>query len=171
MPRTATTEDTLCNERRRLVWWIVYCFDSGFSITTGRPIMVSDSLRLSRPGFREILIGWLGAIRWSSSKQVTILTPDLRFQSLTAICLATSYGPSDHLFGNHRTNTPSIDRAFSVWWAYIFHKQNILGFEGYSLDQTAIFGLEAIATILLYRPCSCRMVSWSTCLIIRMMLW
>ena len=38
----ATTEDTLSNERRRVVWWIAYCFDSSFSITTGRPRMVSD---------------------------------------------------------------------------------------------------------------------------------
>lgn len=40
---TVTVEDTLSNERRRVVWWVVYCFDSGFSITTGRPITVSDS--------------------------------------------------------------------------------------------------------------------------------
>ncbi|KAL3484400.1 fungal-specific transcription factor domain-containing protein [Aspergillus germanicus] len=38
-----TATDTLLNERRRVVWWIVYCFDSGFSLTTGRPITVSDS--------------------------------------------------------------------------------------------------------------------------------
>ncbi|PWY78358.1 hypothetical protein BO70DRAFT_430256 [Aspergillus heteromorphus CBS 117.55] len=36
------TPDTLLNERRRIVWWIVYTFDSGFSITTGRPLMSSD---------------------------------------------------------------------------------------------------------------------------------
>lgn len=40
---TGTVEDTLSNERRRVLWWIVYCFDSGYSITTGRPITVSDS--------------------------------------------------------------------------------------------------------------------------------
>ncbi|KAL4808291.1 fungal-specific transcription factor domain-containing protein [Aspergillus unguis] len=35
--------ETLVNERRRAVWWVVYCFDSGFSLTTGRPVMASDS--------------------------------------------------------------------------------------------------------------------------------
>ncbi|KAI9930017.1 hypothetical protein MW887_011827 [Aspergillus wentii] len=38
----ADTPDSLFNERRRVVWWIVYCFDSGFSLTTGRPVMASD---------------------------------------------------------------------------------------------------------------------------------
>jgi transcriptional regulatory protein GAL4 len=38
-----TAADTLLNERRRVVWWIVYCFDSGFSLTTGRPVTVLDS--------------------------------------------------------------------------------------------------------------------------------
>jgi transcriptional regulatory protein GAL4 len=42
-PPQQTAADTLLNERRRVVWWIVYCFDSGFSLTTGRPITVSDS--------------------------------------------------------------------------------------------------------------------------------
>ncbi|KAL3470011.1 fungal-specific transcription factor domain-containing protein [Aspergillus californicus] len=35
--------DTISSERQRVLWWIVYCFDSGFSITTGRPIMASDT--------------------------------------------------------------------------------------------------------------------------------
>ena len=30
-------------QRRRQVWWVLFCFDSGFSITTGRPLMVSDA--------------------------------------------------------------------------------------------------------------------------------
>ena len=38
-----TKRDSLFRERKRVIWWIVYCFDSGFSITTGRPIMASDS--------------------------------------------------------------------------------------------------------------------------------
>ncbi|KAL4870825.1 fungal-specific transcription factor domain-containing protein [Aspergillus spectabilis] len=42
-PPTETMTGTLLNERRRVVWWIIYCFDSGFSLTTGRPIMASDS--------------------------------------------------------------------------------------------------------------------------------
>ena len=42
-PSGTGNTDTLLNERRRVVWWIVYCFDSGLSFTTGRPIMVSDS--------------------------------------------------------------------------------------------------------------------------------
>ncbi|PWY82332.1 hypothetical protein BO83DRAFT_395474 [Aspergillus eucalypticola CBS 122712] len=37
-----STHDTLSSERRRVVWWIVYSFDSGFSLTTGRPLMLSD---------------------------------------------------------------------------------------------------------------------------------
>ncbi|PYH90235.1 hypothetical protein BO71DRAFT_422438 [Aspergillus ellipticus CBS 707.79] len=37
-----TRPDALVNERRRVVWWVVYTFDSGFSITTGRPLMSAD---------------------------------------------------------------------------------------------------------------------------------
>lgn len=35
--------DTLSRERRRHIWWILYCLDSGFSITTGRPITANDT--------------------------------------------------------------------------------------------------------------------------------
>ncbi|KAL4908300.1 hypothetical protein BDW74DRAFT_166070 [Aspergillus multicolor] len=42
-PPTGQINNTLFNERRRAVWWVVYCFDSGFSLTTGRPVMASDS--------------------------------------------------------------------------------------------------------------------------------
>lgn len=42
-PPSDATRNTLLNERRRAVWWVVYCFDSGFSLTTGRPVMASDS--------------------------------------------------------------------------------------------------------------------------------
>ncbi|KAL4882743.1 fungal-specific transcription factor domain-containing protein [Aspergillus karnatakaensis] len=42
-PPPESTADTLLNEQRRVAWWSVYCFDSGFSLTTGRPIMASDS--------------------------------------------------------------------------------------------------------------------------------
>ncbi|GLA29962.1 hypothetical protein AnigIFM63326_008156 [Aspergillus niger] len=41
-PVRESTLDTLSTERRRVVWWIVYSFDSGFSLTTGRPLMSSD---------------------------------------------------------------------------------------------------------------------------------
>ncbi|OJJ77713.1 hypothetical protein ASPBRDRAFT_112951 [Aspergillus brasiliensis CBS 101740] len=42
-PMRESMLDTLSSERRRVVWWIVYSFDSGFSLTTGRPLMSSDS--------------------------------------------------------------------------------------------------------------------------------
>ncbi|KAE8153138.1 fungal-specific transcription factor domain-containing protein [Aspergillus avenaceus] len=42
-PPGGATSDTLHNGRRRVVWWIIYCFDSGLSLTTGRPLTVSDS--------------------------------------------------------------------------------------------------------------------------------
>ncbi|KAE8372500.1 fungal-specific transcription factor domain-containing protein [Aspergillus bertholletiae] len=42
-PPSAARYDTLLHERRRVLWWIVYSFDSGFSLTTGRPVMASDS--------------------------------------------------------------------------------------------------------------------------------
>ncbi|KAE9980430.1 hypothetical protein BLS_008762 [Venturia inaequalis] len=35
--------DILAHERRRQVFWTLYCFDSGFSITTGRPTTISDT--------------------------------------------------------------------------------------------------------------------------------
>ncbi|KAE8356860.1 fungal-specific transcription factor domain-containing protein [Aspergillus coremiiformis] len=36
-------KDSLFHERRRVVWWIVYSFDSGFGLTTGRPVVASDA--------------------------------------------------------------------------------------------------------------------------------
>lgn len=35
--------ETLSSLQRRTVFWILYCFDSGFSITTGRPTSMDDS--------------------------------------------------------------------------------------------------------------------------------
>jgi transcriptional regulatory protein GAL4 len=37
-----TAGDIIKFERDRLLFWTVYCFDSGFSITTGRPIAAMD---------------------------------------------------------------------------------------------------------------------------------
>lgn len=36
-------QNVLARERRRQVFWTLYCFDSGFSITTGRPTTISDA--------------------------------------------------------------------------------------------------------------------------------
>ncbi|TKA60925.1 hypothetical protein B0A49_13223 [Cryomyces minteri] len=41
--RRASETEEFAMHRRRVVFWTLYCFDSGFSITTGRPILVSDS--------------------------------------------------------------------------------------------------------------------------------
>ncbi|KAF5002710.1 hypothetical protein FDECE_10540 [Fusarium decemcellulare] len=38
----STAEDKLLFERYRKIFWIVYCFDSGFGITTGRPMAVLE---------------------------------------------------------------------------------------------------------------------------------
>ncbi|KAK0886730.1 hypothetical protein LTR02_017878, partial [Friedmanniomyces endolithicus] len=42
---TANTsgKDSTAMHRRRVLFWTLYSFDSGFSITTGRPLLVSDS--------------------------------------------------------------------------------------------------------------------------------
>lgn len=43
--REITTEqkpETCALQQRRLIFWTLYSFDSGFSLTTGRPIMVAD---------------------------------------------------------------------------------------------------------------------------------
>lgn len=42
-PPAVTSNDTLMHEQRRIVWWIIYCFDSGLSLTTGRPTTISNS--------------------------------------------------------------------------------------------------------------------------------
>lgn len=42
-PPSGTKTDSFFQERRRVIWSIVYCFDSGFGITTGRPVLASDS--------------------------------------------------------------------------------------------------------------------------------
>ncbi|KAI0195200.1 fungal-specific transcription factor domain-containing protein [Xylaria flabelliformis] len=34
--------NTIENERRRSLFWVMYCFDNGFNITTGRPPTMSD---------------------------------------------------------------------------------------------------------------------------------
>ncbi|KAF4458378.1 C6 transcription factor [Fusarium albosuccineum] len=38
----SSAEDKLLFERYRQIFWIVYCFDSGFGITTGRPMAVLE---------------------------------------------------------------------------------------------------------------------------------
>ncbi|EON68547.1 hypothetical protein W97_07805 [Coniosporium apollinis CBS 100218] len=40
-PPGVAGNDILAQERRRQLWWILYCFESGFSITTGRPTTAS----------------------------------------------------------------------------------------------------------------------------------
>ncbi|KAM5354316.1 hypothetical protein ACJ41O_000965 [Fusarium nematophilum] len=40
----AAAEDSILLERHRQLFWIVYCFDSGFGITTGRPMAVLEGL-------------------------------------------------------------------------------------------------------------------------------
>lgn len=35
-------KQSFTQQRRRAVFWTLYCFDSGFSITTGRPITIAD---------------------------------------------------------------------------------------------------------------------------------
>nr|XP_036579674.1 C6 transcription factor [Colletotrichum truncatum]KAF6787354.1 C6 transcription factor [Colletotrichum truncatum] len=42
------SEDTVGHERRRQLFWIIYCFESGFNITTGRPPAMSDSFTDTR---------------------------------------------------------------------------------------------------------------------------
>ncbi|KAJ5928280.1 transcriptional regulatory protein C1F7.11c [Penicillium verhagenii] len=45
------TEDTIGHERRRQLFWTIYCFESGFNITTGRPPTIVDGfidIRLPR---------------------------------------------------------------------------------------------------------------------------
>ncbi|KAJ4178465.1 hypothetical protein NW755_013180 [Fusarium falciforme] len=37
-----SAEDKVAFERHRQLFWVVYCFDSGFSITTGRPMAVLE---------------------------------------------------------------------------------------------------------------------------------
>ncbi|PYI00565.1 hypothetical protein BO78DRAFT_274288, partial [Aspergillus sclerotiicarbonarius CBS 121057] len=44
-----TKNELLFHERRRAVWWIVYCFDSGFSLTPGRPVMGSEFIETRLP--------------------------------------------------------------------------------------------------------------------------
>ncbi|KAH6887681.1 fungal-specific transcription factor domain-containing protein [Thelonectria olida] len=41
---TPGIEDNMGHERRRQLFWAVYCFDSGFNITTGRPPNVSEGV-------------------------------------------------------------------------------------------------------------------------------
>ena len=43
IPSNEGVENTLSKEIRRRVWWILYMFDSGFSITMGRPTTASDA--------------------------------------------------------------------------------------------------------------------------------
>lgn len=37
-------EDNVGHERRRQLFWVVYCFDSGFNITTGRPPYAQEGI-------------------------------------------------------------------------------------------------------------------------------
>lgn len=40
--KAPAAEDTILLERHRQLFWAVYCFDSGFNITTGRPIAAME---------------------------------------------------------------------------------------------------------------------------------
>ncbi len=40
---TPQGRDTVLAETRRRVFWTLFCFDSGLSITTGRPTTIIDS--------------------------------------------------------------------------------------------------------------------------------
>ncbi|GAB7364846.1 hypothetical protein MBLNU230_g5639t1 [Neophaeotheca triangularis] len=42
-PGGSGDQNSLAIHRRRVLFWCLYCFDTGFSITTGRPILVSNS--------------------------------------------------------------------------------------------------------------------------------
>lgn len=40
---TSNNRQTMALERRRQVFWTLFCFDSGLSITTGRPATIIDA--------------------------------------------------------------------------------------------------------------------------------
>jgi transcriptional regulatory protein GAL4 len=37
-------EENVGHERRRQLFWVMYCFDSGFNITTGRPPYAQEGI-------------------------------------------------------------------------------------------------------------------------------
>jgi hypothetical protein len=41
--------NTLGREIRRRIWWVIFCFDVGSSITFGRPTVVSDRVETRTP--------------------------------------------------------------------------------------------------------------------------
>ncbi|KAF7628814.1 fungal-specific transcription factor domain-containing protein [Aspergillus flavus] len=80
-PPAGAKTDSLFHERRRVIWWIVYCFDTEFGITTGRPVMASDSfIETCLP--RNID----DSIRWNACALTSILpTPSDRPTTYSAI--------------------------------------------------------------------------------------
>jgi len=47
--KTPLTANTLSREMRRRIWWVIYCFDVGSSITFGRPTIMSDRVETRVP--------------------------------------------------------------------------------------------------------------------------
>lgn len=43
LPSSDAPVSALVRQRRRQVWWTLFCFESGFSITTGRPLMINNT--------------------------------------------------------------------------------------------------------------------------------
>ena len=92
-PPTGSSSDTLFNERRRVVWWIVYSFDSGFSLTTGRPVMSPDCfIETQLPRNIDDTVFWLDP----DIMKITLLTSTLQECTLDSTLPAPTENPTTY---------------------------------------------------------------------------
>lgn len=102
----ADTPDSLFNERRRVVWWIVYCFDSGFSLTTGRPVMASDGFIETR--LPRNIDDSVGCIHHGRERQ--LISSGVYF----GFYPPNTGGRANHLLGDYSTGTAILNWKHGV---------------------------------------------------------
>ncbi|KAJ5747112.1 uncharacterized protein N7511_008808 [Penicillium nucicola] len=117
-PGGMTPSEPFSNERRRVIWWIAYCFDSGFSFTTGRPIMVSDSFietKLPR-NIDDSACTLDGGIPDSTGNPTTYsaLIAQSRMASIGNVVFSEIISPSTQTLVDLRTSR-SIDNQLKAW--------------------------------------------------------
>ena len=143
-PPIETMGDTLANERRRAVWWIVYSFDSGFSLTTGRPLMSSDCFIETRLP-QNIEDSVLTTPRYYKSR---LLTPIPGMYA--GFHTPQSRRHPNHLLRHHRTSSISTHRKHGLPQRDRSPKERPKS-ESFTLPRSPTQNMAIIPTSLLHR--------------------
>lgn len=108
-PSAVTGNDTLLYEQRRVVWWIIYCFDSGLSLTTGRPSTISNSFIETR--FPRNIDDSVSENHFCSKGQTVDLNVAVLLYELAS---PGTNGQNNYLFGHYCTSTFGNHRKYGL---------------------------------------------------------